>query len=74
MRDRLIMFILPTFIKALFNTFEIDELKQEIDKFIDRLENRITLSETKFDDALLPVIYMVRNILDIPDYTDKKAS
>lgn len=62
--------LLPTLVNALLSTFDMDEIKRELDRFIDRIENRITLSETKADDALLPVLYLIRNAFDIPDYPD----
>lgn len=70
MKNKIVEILLPMFVNSLLNSFDSDEIKREIDRFIDRLENRIELSDSKVDDSLLPVIYMIRNMFDIPDYPD----
>lgn len=70
MKNKLLEYLFPLLVKALLNSFDLNDIKRELDAFIDRLENRIELSDSKVDDSLLPLIYALRNVFDIPDYPD----
>lgn len=72
MKNKLITMLLPLFVDALLKSFDVETIKRTLDRLIDQLEDHILLSETKVDDVLLPAIYMLRNIFDIPDYLDEK--
>jgi hypothetical protein len=67
MRTRIMELLLPTLVQAMVNSFGEEYVKYNLDKFLDTIEDRIAASETKVDDALLPLLKAVRNIFDIPD-------
>lgn len=66
MKEKLILFMLPTLVKSLLNMFDIEDIRIYLDKRITELEDHITNTPNKVDDALLPVIKSIRQILNIP--------
>lgn len=74
MKNKIVEMVMPIFVNALLKSFSKDEIKRTLDDLIDRLEEYIRSTETKVDDGLLPIVYFVRNIFDIPDLPDKDAS
>lgn len=74
MKNKIVEMVMPIFVNALLKSFSKDEIKVTLDNLIDRLEEYIQTTETKVDDGLLPIVYFVRNIFDIPDLPDEDAT
>lgn len=74
MKEKLLTLLLPTLIQSLLSSFPEETIKRLLDSWIDQLEDYISLTQTKVDDTLLPIIYMIRNLFDIPDYPDAPAA
>lgn len=70
MRENLIRYFLPVIIKAVLNSFSIEQIKLWLDAQIDTLEEYIAASPSSVDDAFLPVIKVVRETFDLPDMED----
>ena len=60
--------ILPVVINAIASFLSPEDLKKEVDDFLDRIEDKIKDSSTPYDDlVLLPIIAKLRAVADIPD-------
>lgn len=67
MRDKLLKLVVSPLITAFLASLSTEQLKEQLDRFIDDIEDAIAKSETPLDDALLPVLRFVREFLDVPD-------
>ena len=54
-------------VKALLGFLDEEMIKGFLDKGLDWVEDSIQESENVYDDALLPLIAVFRNALNIPD-------
>lgn len=65
MTERIIKFMLPMVVDTVLNAFSVDEVRYWLDEQIARIEVTIKESESKIDDAFLPFLYAVRELLSV---------
>lgn len=70
MKAKIIEMVLPTIISALLSAFPEDQVRRWLDSLIDIVEEKIKESDSKVDDALLPILKLLRSMFNIPDYED----
>jgi hypothetical protein len=58
---------IQVFVTALIAKLDEEAVKSFIDAGLDKIEDMVEKSETKVDDALLPVARQFRAIFDVPD-------
>ncbi|HED37158.1 MAG TPA: hypothetical protein ENI76_02785 [Ignavibacteria bacterium] len=67
----LIVRLLPMLLGQLLKLLTPDLMKYLADKVLDAIEGAIEKSETKVDDAFLPLILIIREAFNIPDNNSK---
>jgi len=67
MARKIALKLLPVLLGQMFKMITPELLKELADKVLDAIENAITKSENKIDDAMLPIIFSIRQAFDIPD-------
>jgi hypothetical protein len=67
MRQRLLAFLLPHILDSLIDKFSLTTVKYWVDLAIDKIEDHILETDNQIDDILLPYIYSLRTLLDVPD-------
>lgn len=72
MKKLIVNWFLPIIIDTIIQTFTTEQIKRWLDTQIDSLENYIDSSPTPLDDKFLPIIKMIREAVDIPDYEDEE--
>ncbi len=70
MKAKIIEMILPSIVNALLMAFPDEQIKRWLDGLIDIIEEKISESDSRVDDAMLPVLKALRGIFNIPDYED----
>lgn len=70
MKTKIIELVLPAIINALMAAFPEDQIRKMLDGLIDIVEEKIAESDSRIDDAALPLIKLVREFFNIPDYKD----
>lgn len=70
MKDKIFSFVLAKLIDLLLGSMTEEQVKREMDRLIDRLEELIIESENTIDDNLLDLLKFVRDAFNVPDYPD----
>lgn len=74
-KELLIKALLPFLMTMIEKMLTKQNYQKYGDQMLDLLENTIADSETEWDDRVgLPLIKMLRGMLDIPDATDEPRS
>jgi len=67
MGKNLALKLLPFLVAQLIKALTPDLLKRFADKILDAVEDAIQKSENKFDDAILPLLTLIRSSFNVPD-------
>lgn len=66
--NQIILNLLPSIMETVLKLLPEDVIKEGIDAFFDKIEDRVAASDTPIDDAIvLPVMKRLRAALDVPD-------
>jgi len=71
MKDKILTFVISQIVQAFLGNLSHQQIKVELDKLIDRLEELIASSENTLDDGFMPIVKFIRDAFDIPDYPEK---
>jgi hypothetical protein len=72
-KGNILRFVIEKLVIALLDYCKPDEIKVLLDEAIDFVEHKIETSPNGFDDTLLPVLKVVRDVFDIPDLPDPRG-
>ncbi|VAX24845.1 hypothetical protein MNBD_NITROSPINAE03-2035 [hydrothermal vent metagenome] len=67
MGKNLALKLLPFIVAQLIKALTPDLMKRFADKILDAVEDAIQKSENKFDDAILPLLTLIRSAFNVPD-------
>jgi hypothetical protein len=67
MKEKILTYIISTVVEVFLSSLSEDQIKRELDRFIDRMEELISDSSNQLDDGLLPVLKFFREVFDVPD-------
>lgn len=72
MKEKILKYVVQTIIENFLGNLNEQEIREELDHWIDRIELRIEQSENQLDDSILPVLRFARTLFGIPDLPDVK--
>lgn len=67
MKEKILSYFITTVVKTFLSSLTPQQIKRELDKLLDRIEDLVQDSENQLDDSLLPVLRFVRDVFDVPD-------
>ena len=70
MKEKILKLVVTKVIEAFLGSLNHQQIKVELDHWIDRIESYVENSENKIDDTVLPVLKFARELFDVPDYPD----
>lgn len=70
MREKILSLVISKIVEMILGSLTQEQTKHELDRLIDRLEELIASTETQLDDALMPALRFMREVIDVPDYPD----
>lgn len=65
--SKLLLSLFKTFVAVLCTMLSPSVVKHALDKAFDLVEDKIQATTNPFDDALLPLLTVLRGVLGIPD-------
>lgn len=78
MKTYWLTYILSHLVNYLLESVHPDEIRLVLDKWIDVIEDSVSRSSNKYDDTLLPILSLLRVVINVPDdiisKTDKDNS
>lgn len=67
MKKSLIVYVVTELLTQFVKSLSLSDLRKFIDKSISSVEDTIMESENKYDDALLPGLRLLRELMSIPN-------